>query len=322
MNPPSSLCVIDMEPDQSRVLAAAARDVEPGPSAGGGALAEAGAAAVAALPPAVLRALHQLGAGQAGDVLVIRGLTQIEGLEPTPATAEPGRLAATARACQVMLLAVLTPLGAPFTFASLYGGRLVQHVVPVRGREDAQTSEGSGTLLAAHVEDAFTEQRCDWFGLLCLRGAADAATVLARSRDLRLPAATMAVLRQPRFVIEPDLAHGAAPAPKAARPVITGPADDPEIRYDAVYQTAAAGDTAAAAALAELRTELERVSMSWTLAAGDLLLVDNRRVVHGRTRFAARFDGSDRWLMRAMACADRRGHRAAGAPRTVEAVAR
>ena len=34
------------------------------------------------------------------------------------------------------------------------------------------------------------------------------------------------------------------------------------------------------------------------LEAGDLLVVDNRRAVHGRSEFRARFDGTDRWLQR------------------------
>ena len=40
------------------------------------------------------------------------------------------------------------------------------------------------------------------------------------------------------------------------------------------------------------------------LEPGDLLVVDNDRVVHGRTSFAARFDGTDRWLQRAFVVAD------------------
>lgn len=58
---------------------------------------------------------------------------------------------------------MLTWLGGPFTFASLYEERLVQQVVPVPGQEDAQTSEGSDALLQWHVEDAFTAERWDFF---------------------------------------------------------------------------------------------------------------------------------------------------------------
>ena len=49
------------------------------------------------------------------------------------------------------------------------------------------------------------------------------------------------------------------------------------------------------------------------LDAGDLLVIDNRRAVHGRSKFRARFDGTDRWLQRTFVVdelatiADRRG---------------
>jgi hypothetical protein len=41
-----------------------------------------------------------------------------------------------------------------------------------------------------------------------------------------------------------------------------------------------------------------------TLDEGDLLVVDNRRALHGRVPFEARHDGSDRWLLRAYVWAD------------------
>jgi hypothetical protein len=46
------------------------------------------------------------------------------------------------------------------------------------------------------------------------------------------------------------------------------------------------------------------------LRPGDLLIVDNDAVVHGRVAFRARYDGSDRWLKRVLVRAARvRPHR-------------
>jgi alpha-ketoglutarate-dependent taurine dioxygenase len=36
------------------------------------------------------------------------------------------------------------------------------------------------------------------------------------------------------------------------------------------------------------------------LQAGDVLVIDNERAVHGRTPFVPRYDGTDRWLKRAL----------------------
>ncbi|MCY9787129.1 TauD/TfdA family dioxygenase [Nocardiopsis sp. EMB25] len=320
-----SLPVVEVDIDHALLLAQVARDLDTGPTAHSTVLAEAGAAAVGCLPMSLLRALHQIATVPSlGGVLLVRGLlpsSLLTDLEPTPSTALPGPLGPAARAAGLALLTAMTPLGAPFTFASLYEGRLVQHVVPVPGEEEAQTSTGSDSLLSAHVEDAFTEQRCDAFGLLCLRGHPGAATTVSRAVDLRLDREVEQVLREPRWRIAPDLAHGTAQRCAPARPVLTGPADDPAICYDALYQHPADdGDTEAMTAWKAFGAELERVALAHVLEPGELLVVDNRRVVHGRTRFTPRFDGTDRWLLRAMVTADRRTHRAAGSPRALTEV--
>jgi L-asparagine oxygenase len=44
--------------------------------------------------------------------------------------------------------------------------------------------------------------------------------------------------------------------------------------------------------------------VSHTLSRGELLIVDNRRALHGHAPFAARFDGSDRFLVRSFVVRD------------------
>jgi L-asparagine oxygenase len=292
---------------------AAARRLAPEAGASQDEAAEAAAVLAAVLPVPVVRAAHRYGSsGTAYGVLVVRDLLPaFARLEPTPATVTPPSLGRDGRAAEMLLLAVMTLLGEPFTFASLYEGRLVQHVTAVPGREFAQTSEGSQARLDWHVEDAFTDSRCDYFGLLCLRGAPDAVTMLAPARMLRLPASAEKVLRQPRFVIAPDIAHGAGPAsavPLAS--VLSGPPGDPEIRYDSVYQQPAEpGDGEAAEALCTLSAAIDAAAVGITMEPGDLLITDNRRVVHGRTGYQPRYDGTGRWLLRVMACASSREHR-------------
>jgi alpha-ketoglutarate-dependent taurine dioxygenase len=48
-----------------------------------------------------------------------------------------------------------------------------------------------------------------------------------------------------------------------------------------------------------------------TLAPGEVLVVDNDLVVHGRVPFQARYDGTDRWLKRISVTSDLRRSRAA-----------
>jgi L-asparagine oxygenase len=46
------------------------------------------------------------------------------------------------------------------------------------------------------------------------------------------------------------------------------------------------------------------VYRSIKLNTGDLLCIDNRRTVHGRSSFVARYDGFDRWLQRSFVVRD------------------
>jgi L-asparagine oxygenase len=70
------------------------------------------------------------------------------------------------------------------------------------------------------------------------------------------------------------------------------------------------GDTEAEQALKKLVTELERVQQGVVVEAGTLLVVDNYLAVHGRRAFTARYDGTDRWLQKAVITRDLRKSRA------------
>jgi alpha-ketoglutarate-dependent taurine dioxygenase len=54
----------------------------------------------------------------------------------------------------------------------------------------------------------------------------------------------------------------------------------------------------AAEALDELCVGLDAALRPVVLQPGDAIFIDNRRVVHGRAPFRARYDGTDRWLKR------------------------
>ncbi|MFI5783918.1 TauD/TfdA family dioxygenase [Nocardia sp. NPDC051570] len=293
--------------------AACGRHADDGP-------AEVAAGLITSLPPRMIVALHRFRAlGSTHNALLLRGLcADLSGLPATPATMTPDARMPLVEAASLLLLAVSLLVGEPFTFRSLHQGRLVQHVTPVPGHEQAQTSAGSAAL-QWHVEDGFTDDRCDYFGLLCLRGHPGAITYLAPARHLDLAEEVVAVLREPRFVIAPDTAHelpcGTEPS---VIPILTGPAADPEICFgDADVRPADPADHPAAAALTALNAALDRAAVGHELCPGDLLLADNRRTAHGRSVFRPRYDGTDRWLLRAMTCASIRAHRRRGAARAL-----
>ncbi|MFC8529217.1 TauD/TfdA family dioxygenase [Nocardia sp. NPDC057227] len=273
------------------------------------------------LPPHVVIALHRFRAdGSPNNALLLRGICPVPlDLPATPATVTPRSTARVVDAAALLLLALSLPLGEPFTFRSLHEGRLVQHVLPVPGREDTQTGASSTAALDWHVEDGFTDDRCDYFALLCLRGHPGALTVLSPARHLDLDPADIAVLRAPRYLLVPDDAHdGADTSAPTPVPILTGPAADPEICFgEGDVHLADPADNRGAAALRALSAALDRGAIGHELRPGDVLVADNRRTVHGRTTFAPRYDGTDRWLLRTMTCASLRAHRRRGALRAL-----
>lgn len=273
------------------------------------------------LPSKLVSAIHRMKNGAVRrDVLLVRGMIPADlPLERTPDSLEPGVRDDLTRLLEIGLLGVMSMFGEPFTFASLYGGRLVQDVVPVPGQEQAQTSGGSDSFLDWHAEDAFSADRCDHFGLFCLRGDKAARTQFTLAKDLQLAGRWWDVLRQERFAAMPDLAHGADPCEaRVAVPVITGAGLDPEICYDSVYmEPFDPADDEAAEVLEMVKNAVIESRTEHVLAQGDLLILDNRRTVHARTPFQPRFDGTDRWLLRTMTCSSLAQHRRRGAARAI-----
>ncbi|WP_051717757.1 TauD/TfdA family dioxygenase [Streptomyces megasporus] len=297
---------IRLTPEETKALWEAASDLtrsEDVAELDADGVTELACALTPAFPTRLLRALHRHRRGAGHDALLVSDLlpTDQEWGPGPRGSAEP--LTGPAQAAALCLLGVSLQLGEPFTFSTFYSGRLVQHVVPVPSMEHTQTSESSSGMLDWHVEDGFSPDRCDHFGLLCLRGEAAAHTRFVSARDLELPDEVREVLSRPVFLMEPDTAHEMADRSPAATAVLWGPAEAPEICYDAHYLgPAGRPDGEEARALRRLAAELDAKRVEHALAPGELLLLDNRRTVHARTPFQARNDGTDRWLLRTMIC--------------------
>jgi len=128
-----------------------------------------------------------------------------------------------------------------------------------------------------------------------------------------LDADVVRVLRRPRFRTGVDLSFGRGDGwMTAPGPVLDRDVDGRwTLNYDGELTVGL--DAGACAALATLGDAITATYTSVVLDAGDLLVVDNRRAVHGRSEFRARFDGTDRWLQRTFvvdelaSISDRRG---------------
>ena len=265
---------------------------------------------VQALPAELIRTLVRFRTyGSPDEAIVVRGLLPPHAeYGPTPAHWSLQAQNKRSFESELCLAGVTTLLGDLFSFNSEHHGNLIQNVVPQEADPFAQTTYGSATFLDWHVEHAFADVRSDYTALLCLRGHPEAATTIAPIRAIPLDEPHRRLLFEARYLVAPDdeqecgvVAHG----PVA---VLTGSPEDPFIRLDPLFMRPSDPDDGEAAAA--LRHIVERIPIGarqHVLVPGDLLVFDNRRVVHGRTAFRPRFDGTDRWLQKGfISCSLRR----------------
>jgi L-asparagine oxygenase len=234
--------------------------------------------------------------------LLVRGLP-ISEIPPTPADVADGSGSGLPAAGLFGIIAAC--LGDQYGFAWECGGRIIQDIVPVRGRADTQEAVSSTTPLYTHVELAFADDDCrpDWIALLCLRGDANASTTLSPVEAMLplLPPGAAEVLAEPRFVttVDANFLRGAGrDAPLWIGPirVLSSGPGRPRIRAD--FAQTAGLDPAARDALAALRRAADTVAGGVRLQAGDLLVTENRHATHGRTSFPPLYGPRARWLLR------------------------
>ncbi|MEU6814629.1 TauD/TfdA family dioxygenase [Streptomyces sp. NPDC046860] len=266
--------------------------------------------AATALPETVCKALLSFrDKGNTGGCLLLTGLP-IGPLPPTPDAAESEPAWTDVPVATISQLLVMSVLGRSISYSDEKSGRLVQDVCPKKGAEERQENSGS-VLLELHTEDGFHPTPPHFLSLICLRGDSDgvAATVTSGILDALplLDADTIAALRRPEFRTRystsfvPDDAAEVLTDPM---PVLTGPDSCPELRVD--FHGTLPLTPAARAALGRLERAMLRSLNGLVLNPGDLVIVDNRHAVHGRSGFTPRYDGHDRWLRRSFAVADLR----------------
>ena len=239
--------------------------------------------------------------------VLVRGAGRDPTLPRTPWDAEMPVERAT-HVGEWILLTLASWLGTVVSYREQRAGQMLNNIVPVPGSEDEVSSQGSRSTLGLHRECTFSEVGPDFIGLYCHRGGEVATTVVSAARlQSHLTEQRWGVLREPRFVtpLPPAFCRGGQPStPLLPHRVFLGDRENPEIRVDMTLTRGA--DSEAEEALEALRTiacdadVLERI----TLHPGDVLFLDNRKCLHGRESFAARFDGHDRWLVRLYVKAD------------------
>jgi L-asparagine oxygenase len=278
-------------------------------------LGEIKQAARSALPKRVVSLLLSMIEGE-GTVSLIRGLADEDDLPPTPIRGESTPGGELSFLSEAVVLGVAMVLGEPLGYRAEKNGVLVQNVFPVESHRDSPSNESSSSMLDLHTELVFSRRNPrlpldaespDFILLWCLRGDPDgtAETLVLTVDDLcaELHPSCLDVLSQARFELRAP--YSFTRDQPGDRPWV-GPA--PLFRSEGPKRLAAFDlacgtrgiDEAAEEALNELRKAAKApgIIKRIHLQAGDLLVLDNRRCIHGRTPFSAGFDGRDRWMLR------------------------
>jgi hypothetical protein len=274
------------------------------------ALVSAAKLAAGEMPTALRAFVVDTTQGESTDVIVIRSGDIDDGsLGDTPADWGGGTVAPTARREEIVLTLLASLLGDVFGWETQQSGRLVQDVIPIQGMQTSMTSAASTAPLGMHTEDAFHPARGDYVGLGCFRNHTHVPTTVSRPLFEQLTEEELSILTAPRFAFRADDSHARDGDEALYAAVLFGPDDDLSMCVDTDFTAPASGDSAAEEAFARLCDLIAEGTEEVVLAPGDVCFIDNHRVVHGRSGFEARFDGTDRWLKRVNVTRDLRKSR-------------
>lgn len=240
--------------------------------------------------------------------IVVRGLPGDQDLPPTPARSRetPRR---SSYLSEFWLSVFASPLGDPIGYHQEKSGAIFQNVVPVKENADKLSSESSEGILDFHTETAFHPQMPDYLLLYCLRPDPErqAATLIAGSRMMvpQVPLKYRPVLFDWAFRTGIDYSFGSPSGQVGNGPVMSilqGDPFDPLMRLDPDLMVGLEPDSDAA--LNAMKAAIKVVGRSIFLDESDLIIFDNHRAIHGRSRFQAHYNGQDRWLQRMYVLSD------------------
>lgn len=231
---------------------------------------------------------------------LIRGLPVRKEAPPTP------RLRDEASRCMdvedLICGVVLKCFGELLQYAGKVDPSLIQNVFYVPGHEDLQLGSGVQKL-EWHVEDGFHAFRPDWVGLLCVRGDRGTRTYLARSQDLP-DDEIRADMLETRFRLRVDDSFSSPYRDKTIQScTLIAQASGYDIVFDPDFTLV--GSETERQKLDSFSRAFDEISKEVTLKAGDMLVFNNRRVVHGRSPYLPKTAGKDRWLKRGLSISSR-----------------
>jgi len=194
---------------------------------------------------------------------------------------------------------LLHVLGEMISFEAEGTGHLFQDIIPVKKMATLQTSVGSNKELEIHTEQAFSELRPDFLSLACIRGDSEALTYILPVSRIIENISDPGILHEPQWKIGVDLSFKLL-GQEFLEGDIRGPLailQGSQLVFD---QDLMMGITKEAhLKIGEIVDIYYKYRISHCLQPGEILIIDNRKVVHGRSPFSPKYEGKDRFLVRA-----------------------
>jgi len=198
---------------------------------------------------------------------------------------------------QVMVY-LMSLIGAPWRDEK--AGPMVMDIKPIRHEMSVETtSYYSWNNFDYHTDLQYVDDPPDFIVIICVtpdargEGRSIFADVRAAVNDLSPPA--LAELQKPNFIFKapPHYKGGLV----ARKPILDQDARG-EFRVRVRFDRASVDTPEAEAALQELSAAFDKRRIEFLVEKNQAYIIDNRRIVHGRTPFSPTFSDSDRHLKR------------------------
>lgn len=186
-------------------------------------------------------------------------------------------------------------------------GHLFQDIVPTKSMSNSQSSLGSNVDLEIHTEQAFSDLRPDIISLACIRGDKNAFTYIFPVKKVidNIENDELQLLYKPMWRTGVDLSfklngidfiNGDIRGPFS---ILSGDEKDPFFIFDQDLMKGV--NIESNNMIQKIVNIYYKNRIEHNLKSGEIILIDNRRAIHGRSSFFPNYDGYDRFLIRCFA---------------------
>ncbi len=192
-------------------------------------------------------------------------------------------------------------LGMPHAYEQENSGRYIHNLYPVKGDEMVASGTGSEVDLEFHTEIAFDDNKPDYLLLTAVRSRTDqnVPTTLVNVPEVlaQLSEEEVNLLQEKIYFVRAPYSFSEGDDIYYLRPLADFSKGE---RYYFNFNRGVVhcGTPEAKFLFEKLRSLFNEHAFEALLSPGSALIIDNNKMLHGRSLFKPAFDGKDRWLQR------------------------